>query len=167
MLRMDSVKVRLVFRSQQGNKAAKVWYTWAFLYSKHTPCILSMMYQHKVYTMYFEQMFQHFTYNISLIMFCFSCHSTVASSLFLWHNLAHFGTLLSTPANQVIKTFRREWWSNHGQFLPIKKSWSVHKDFYRWHERNYLLLCNYVYHTFCKWLRAMYWLHILRHQVAP
>ena len=30
----------------------------------------------------------------------------------------------------------------------------------------YLLLFNYVYHTFCKWLRAMYCLHILRNQVA-
>ena len=77
-------------------------------------------------------------------MFCILHHNIVylcflntASSLFLWHNLVHFGILLSTPA---IKTFRREWQSNHGQFLLIKNLDPVRKDFYRQHACNYLLL---------------------------
>ena len=104
-------------------------------------------------------------------MFCILHHNIVylcflntASSLFLWHNLVHFGILLSTPA---IKTFRREWQSNHGQFLLIKNLDPVRKDFYRQHACNYLLLLNNVYIKwlciFCKWLRVLCWLHILWH----
>ena len=71
--------------------------------------------------------------------------------------------------NTIIVLFERsQFFTSVTQSLPIKNLDPVHKDFYRWHVYNYLLLFNYAYHTFCKWLGAMVLtaLTVPRHQVA-
>jgi len=65
-------------------------------------------------------MFRYFVYNISLIMFCILCHSTVYFVLFEQSkyliSMTH-AILLTLEFYFQLKQFRR---SNHGKFLPTK-----------------------------------------------
>ena len=89
---------------------------WAYhLYFKHDVSAWSLYSKHDVsaQSLYIlNMMFQHFEYSISLVMFCILRHSTVylsfLNTVLLWHDIAQFGILLSTPVNQAIKTIRRE-----------------------------------------------------------
>ena len=87
-----------------------------------------------------------------------------ASSLFLWHNLAHFGIPYLCPLNPCKSR------PSEGNITLWRLSLDPgHKHFYRWHVCN--ILFNYVYIKsdcihFANGSEQCAELHILRHQVA-
>ena len=92
--------------------------------------------------------FQHLSHKHSLMFPYFRAIAqciwslNIARSLFMWHNLAHFGIPYFCPLNPCKwsnQDFQKGRSSNQGQFLPIKNHVPGHKHLYRWH----VDLCNY------------------------